>query len=74
MGSRDWTLKSDARLIVRLPDRLKLALEVMAHQDQQKLSYIVIQILASDPRVVETLAAIDSLVPVEDSTGEVISP
>jgi hypothetical protein len=74
MGSRNWTLKRDADIHIRIPDQIKLALEVMAHQERVTLSHIVTQILANDPSVLEMQAAIANLVLVEDSTGEVISP
>ena len=74
MGGRDWTLKRDEHLRVRIPGELKLALEVLAKHERITLSDIVIRFLSESPEVVEMLDTLRMLVDKVNSTGGDESP
>jgi hypothetical protein len=51
MGGRDWSIANDAFVGIRLPDDLKLALEVLSVKHCLTLSNMIRKVLDRDPEV-----------------------
>lgn len=70
MGSGDWPV-NDVRLVFRLPDETKLALEVLAVRHCMTLSEMVRSVLVRDPEVMYVAARLRAMTeaPQREGTG-----
>lgn len=68
MGSRDWPV-NDAVIITRLPDELKLIIEVVAAAECNTLSYTIRKLLDSHPQVMSVRVKLNAMIPEREGTG-----